>query len=169
MRADLSVPMDLSAFPTFGSALIRTGADRSLWYQRFHHITLDATACLEFAGRVQELIDGSGEKRGAAPTRSGSIRVLLDAERDYLASAEFAVDARYWQTVITKQSPTLSLSASPSATPAQFPCQESCRLTPAARVICSPSAIRPRYCGQSSRSRRSPHISTCTRGPQTFR
>lgn len=133
MRADLSVPVDLSAFPTFGSALIRTGADRSLWYQRFHHITLDATACLEFARRVQELIDGAGEKRGMAPTGPNSIKVLLDAERNYLSSADFAMDERYWQTLITKLPPVLSLSAKPSAAPAQFPRQESCRLAPSSK------------------------------------
>lgn len=133
MRADLSVPIDLSVFPTFGSALIRTGADRSLWYQRFHHITLDATACLEFAGRVQELVDGSGEKRVTDPNGSNSIKVLLDAERDYLSSADFTMDERYWQRLIAKQPPPLALSAKPAATPAQFPCQESCRLTPSSK------------------------------------
>lgn len=144
MRADLSVPMDLSAFPTFGSVLIRTGADHSLWYQRFHHITLDATACLQFAGRVQELIDGSGEKRVMDPTGSNSIKVLLDAEHDYRSSADFTTDERYWQTLIAKQPPAISLSDKPAAAPAQFPCQESCRLTPSSKrnllTVCDTTA-----------------------------
>ncbi|WP_405770066.1 condensation domain-containing protein [Streptomyces sp. NBC_01538] len=135
MRADAATPIDLSRFPTFASALIRTGQDSYWWYQRFHHITLDATACMGFAARVIELLE-----RPDAPVMSAddisdaSITLLLDAEDDYRASADFTADENYWKAHAAGGYPRTGLGSAPPAPPAQFPLRHSVQLSPQVRA-----------------------------------
>ncbi|KJY25873.1 condensation domain-containing protein, partial [Streptomyces sp. NRRL S-495] len=55
MRADLARPVDLTEGPLFTQALIRLAEDRHWWYQRVHHLAVDAYALTLLTGRVAEL------------------------------------------------------------------------------------------------------------------
>ncbi|MFI1393499.1 amino acid adenylation domain-containing protein [Streptomyces sp. NPDC020681] len=96
MRADVVRPLDLENGPVFSMALLRTGAERFLWYQRCHHIAMDGFAGTLLAGRVADLysalVDGVSADDGAF----GSLRILLDEDTAYRASESHADDRRYW-------------------------------------------------------------------------
>ncbi|MDG5802541.1 condensation domain-containing protein [Streptomyces ossamyceticus] len=146
MRAEVATPIDLSTFPTFASALIRIGADRTWWYQRFHHITLDAAACMGFAARVMELLGRSGETGTVAGDNDdSSIRLLLEAEEEYKDSADFRADESYWKAHARGRYPRTALGAAPPAPPAQFPQRRSVELSSEVRAalidVCNKAGV----------------------------
>ncbi|MFF9399162.1 amino acid adenylation domain-containing protein [Streptomyces sp. NPDC014744] len=95
LRADLSRPADLAAEDgLMGQALLRVGDRRYWWYQRVHHIAVDAYALTLIGRRVAELYAADGD---AAPEcRFAPLRDLVDEERDYLAGEQYAADREFW-------------------------------------------------------------------------
>lgn len=119
MGADLRRPVDLCTGPLFGQALLRLSADRYLWFQRVHHIAVDAFGLSLLARRVAERYTallatalftagpgGSGPDRpgpdGPGPdgpgqfSGFGSLADLLAEEAAYRGSARYAEDRRFW-------------------------------------------------------------------------
>ncbi|MCX4825447.1 amino acid adenylation domain-containing protein [Streptomyces sp. NBC_01142] len=96
MRTDVVRPLDLVSGPVFSMALLRTGQERFLWYQRCHHISMDGFAGTLLTGRVASvytaLVDGNAADEGAF----GSLRLLLEEDAEYRASASHTDDRRYW-------------------------------------------------------------------------
>ncbi|MFI9629020.1 amino acid adenylation domain-containing protein [Streptomyces sp. NPDC052042] len=95
IREDLSRPADLAAEDgLMGQALLRVGDTRYWWYQRVHHIAVDAYALNLIGRRVAELYTAGG---GTAPgSRFAPLRELVDEEREYLAGEQYAVDREFW-------------------------------------------------------------------------
>ncbi|MEW1693118.1 amino acid adenylation domain-containing protein [Streptomyces sp. NPDC091265] len=94
MAAERERPVALDAGPLFGQALLRLGDDRVRWYQRYHHIVLDGMGVTLLTRRAGELYT-LGEQAPARP--DWSLTALVDADRDYRASAQHEADRAWWQ------------------------------------------------------------------------
>jgi amino acid adenylation domain-containing protein len=90
MAADRSRVIDLERGPLFGQALIRTGAGRVLWYQRYHHIVTDGYGIVLITRRAAELYTSP------QPFRPWPVQSLVDSDRAYLDSARHAGDRDDW-------------------------------------------------------------------------
>ena len=100
MRADLDRPVRLVGGVLSGHAVLRVAADRVLWYQRVHHAVIDGTSLASFALRTAEIYTALEEGRDAAAGAIEPLSVLLDADRGYRSSPDFAADRRYWLDVL---------------------------------------------------------------------
>ncbi|MFF1925665.1 amino acid adenylation domain-containing protein [Streptomyces sp. NPDC058221] len=87
-------PVDLGGGPLFAQALLRLADDHVRWYQRYHHIVLDGMGVTLLTRRAGELYT-QGEHAPARP--DWSLNRLVDADRDYRASAQHEADRAWWQ------------------------------------------------------------------------
>ena len=118
MRADMRRPVDLQGGELFTQAIFKVDEDLFFWYQRIHHIIADGLAGPRIAARVAAvytaLLAGMSLTEGALPSSS----VLMDADNDYRASAEFELDRKYWTERLSDRPQTVSLSGQePSTAP----------------------------------------------------
>ncbi|MFD0263005.1 amino acid adenylation domain-containing protein [Kitasatospora indigofera] len=102
VRGQLAVPAVLDgdgAGPLTGALLVRTGERSHLWFQWFHHLVIDGYGVALFSRRVAEVYSAlaAGAEPPASPFRP--VSVLVEAERDYLASERAAADRAHWQGV----------------------------------------------------------------------
>ncbi|NED81891.1 amino acid adenylation domain-containing protein, partial [Streptomyces sp. SID11233] len=92
--AERERPAPLDRAPLFAQALLRLADDHVRWYQRYHHIVLDGMGVTLITRRAGELYT-LGTR---APARPGlSLARLVDAEREYRASARHEADRAWWQ------------------------------------------------------------------------
>ncbi|HET6860343.1 MAG TPA: condensation domain-containing protein, partial [Streptomyces sp.] len=114
MLADLDTPFTLTDFPLFRLALLKTGADRSLFYMCIHHFLCDGYSQVVFWRRLSEiygaLLDGKSDDDRRLPPLSA----LLDAEQAYTASPQAARDAGFWAAKFPVTPALVSLSESES-------------------------------------------------------
>ncbi|MFD5922437.1 condensation domain-containing protein, partial [Kitasatospora sp. NPDC058201] len=96
MRADLSRPVDPAADRLFAYALYTVAEDRVLWYQRVHHIALDAYGFTLLARRTAELHTALSRGVEPPPAAPGRLADLLAEEAEYRDSARSAADRAYW-------------------------------------------------------------------------
>ncbi|CAM5619352.1 Amino acid adenylation domain-containing protein OS=Streptomyces cyaneofuscatus OX=66883 GN=G3I52_01295 PE=4 SV=1 [Streptomyces cyaneofuscatus] len=90
-------PVDLaSADGLMTQALIRVGEVRHWWYQRIHHIAVDAYALSLIGRRVAELYSAAVAEEPAPEGRFAPLSELTDDEAAYLAGAEYAEDRAFW-------------------------------------------------------------------------
>ncbi|MEU8626066.1 amino acid adenylation domain-containing protein [Streptomyces sp. NPDC048669] len=87
-------PVDLGRAPLFAQALLRLADDRVRWYQRYHHIVLDGMGVTLITRRAGELYT-LGTRAPARP--DWSLTRLVDADRDYRATAQHERDRAWWQ------------------------------------------------------------------------
>ncbi|AGP53570.1 hypothetical protein M271_09795 [Streptomyces rapamycinicus NRRL 5491] len=120
MREELRTPMDLARGPLFSFALIKTAADRFVWYQGYHHIVTDGAGSTLFARRVAELYTAfhKGEPAGESPF--SSLAALLDQEAEYRKSEEFERDRRYWLERFASPPQAARLTTEPGTEPSDF-------------------------------------------------
>ncbi len=97
MHREQERPLDPSSGRVFEFALLRLGARRTIWYQRYHHSVLDGIGMTLIERRVAAVYS---ELAGGAPagtdTAPAPLAVLLEAEADYRASAALTADEEYW-------------------------------------------------------------------------
>ncbi|MFF2717240.1 amino acid adenylation domain-containing protein [Streptomyces sp. NPDC058011] len=97
MREDLARPVDLaSADGLMTQALIRVGEGRHWWYQRVHHIAVDAYALSLIGRRVAELYSAAVAEEPAPEGRFAPLSELIDDETAYLSGEEYAEDRAFW-------------------------------------------------------------------------
>ncbi|MFJ1592865.1 amino acid adenylation domain-containing protein [Kitasatospora albolonga] len=97
IREDLARPVDLaSADGLMTQALIRVGEDRHWWYQRVHHIAVDAYALSLIGQRVAELYSAAVAREPAPEGRFAPLSELTDDETAYLSGEEYAADRAFW-------------------------------------------------------------------------
>ncbi len=96
MRTEMRVAIPLEDPALFRFALIRIGADHTIWFQKYHHIIIDATGrwllSARTASRYRALRFGTPLPALEAATHEE----LLDAERRYATSADHETDRAYW-------------------------------------------------------------------------
>ncbi|MET8498561.1 amino acid adenylation domain-containing protein [Streptomyces microflavus] len=106
MREDLARPVDLaSADGLMTQALIRVGEGRHWWYQRVHHIAVDAYALSLIGRRVAELYSAAVAEEPAPESRFAPLSELTDAEAAYLSGEEYAEDRVFWAERMAGYSP----------------------------------------------------------------
>ncbi|MFJ8435263.1 amino acid adenylation domain-containing protein [Kitasatospora sp. NPDC094019] len=121
MRADLARPVDLTEGPLFTQALIRLAEDRHWWYQRVHHLAVDAYALTLLTGRVAELY--TALTAGTRPTdRTFATPAEVAAEEAaYRAGTEHAADRAFWRDRLAGADTPATLPGGTPAGPAGLP------------------------------------------------
>ncbi|MDK0523156.1 non-ribosomal peptide synthetase [Streptomyces sp. ML-6] len=116
--ADLSRPADLDAPDgLMTQALLRVGDTSYRWYQRIHHIAVDAYALTLLGNRVAELY-AAGEQE-APECRFAPLRELVAEEQAYLSGEQYAADREFWTGRMAGAVPvTLAPPAEPDRGPA---------------------------------------------------
>ncbi|MFH9138192.1 amino acid adenylation domain-containing protein [Streptomyces sp. NPDC017524] len=123
MREDLARPVDLAADGALMTqALIRIGEGRHRWYQRVHHIAVDAYALSLIGQRVAELYRALVAGHPLPESRFAPLSELTEQEAAYLAGEEYAADRAFWAARTAGSSVTaLPRSPGPSDTPGDGP------------------------------------------------
>ncbi|MFD9623771.1 condensation domain-containing protein [Streptomyces virginiae] len=107
---DLNTCVDLSRGPLFEQVLFTLGADRHLWYQRFHHILIDGLGEYFVADQVARRYSaGSG---GAGLDACGPLEHVVNDERGYLDSQQYRDDREFWLNRLTRRADAPVLSES---------------------------------------------------------
>ncbi|MCX4756931.1 amino acid adenylation domain-containing protein [Kitasatospora purpeofusca] len=121
MRADLARPVDLAEGPLFTQALVRLAEDRHWWYQRVHHLAVDAYALTLLTGRVAELY--TSLTTGTRPTdRTFATPAEVAAEEAaYRAGPEHAADRAFWRDRLAGADAPATLPGGTPAGPAGLP------------------------------------------------
>lgn len=168
MREDLARPVDLaSADGLMTQALIRVGEGRHWWYQRVHHIAVDAYALSLIGRRVAELYSAAVAEEPAPEGRFAPLSELTDAEAAYLSGEEYAEDRAFWAERMAGYSPRPH-----PPRPMPLPVADSCTASPTsprAPWTGSPGRRAPRRRpGPSSSSPRPPVICTGSRARRTW-
>ncbi|MEU7597913.1 amino acid adenylation domain-containing protein [Streptomyces sp. NPDC039022] len=97
MHADLTRAADLGeAGQLTTQALFRVADDRYWWYQRVHHIAVDAYALQLVGSRVAELYTALATGQEPAATRFAPLRDLVEEEARYLESEQYTADREFW-------------------------------------------------------------------------
>ncbi|HEV3381207.1 MAG TPA: amino acid adenylation domain-containing protein, partial [Trebonia sp.] len=143
MRADMGRAVDLRADTLFTYAVLRLGEDSFRWYQRCHHVAADGFSGSILTVRVAEIYNALLERKDFAGNALPPLSVLLDADASYRASADFAADRDYWNTVLSAAPEAVSISGGrPAGTPRSLtrhmeviPSAASARLRAAARGL----------------------------------
>ncbi|MFS0838907.1 amino acid adenylation domain-containing protein [Paenibacillus sp. 1P03SA] len=96
MRQDLQKPVELTEGPLFTQALIRLDSDRWCWYQRIHHILIDAYGYALLHRRAAQIYTALAEGRPVPPENFGSPGQVLREEEAYRASEQLERDRTFW-------------------------------------------------------------------------
>ncbi|MER6312375.1 amino acid adenylation domain-containing protein [Streptomyces sp. NPDC001581] len=96
MRTDMARPVDPVRDSLYVFTLHKIGPDRTLWYQRAHHIVLDAFGFSLVSRRTAEIYTALARGEEPAPGPSGGLDVVLAEEAAYRASPACAEDRAYW-------------------------------------------------------------------------
>ena len=93
----LAHPVDLARDPLFSEALLRVADDRVLWFQRVHHLAVDAVGLQLIARRAADRYAAllAGEDPGPSPFPA--LDSVVQAEAEYRASAAATRDREYWE------------------------------------------------------------------------
>ncbi|MYV68436.1 non-ribosomal peptide synthetase, partial [Streptomyces sp. SID2131] len=97
MRADMAAPADPATAPLFGFALHRVAPDRTLWYQRVHHIALDAYGFSLLSRRTAEVYTALARGEEPAPSPFGPLSAVVEEEAAYRDGERYAADRAYWR------------------------------------------------------------------------
>ena len=112
MWNDLRQPVDLQQSPLFTQAVFKLTSGHHLWYQRVHHIAVDGYSVLLIAQRLAHAYSRLVGKSTPDSSAPGALRVLVAADSEYRASADFISDQEYWQDIFSDSDslevPTLS-------------------------------------------------------------
>ncbi|MET7402180.1 amino acid adenylation domain-containing protein, partial [Dactylosporangium sp. NPDC005572] len=98
LRADLATPIDLANGPVFAQALIRRGPGRWTWYQRCHHIVMDAYTFALLSQRLATVYTVLVES-GSLPGQEffGRLSDVVAEDAAYRSSPKFAADRDFWR------------------------------------------------------------------------
>ncbi|MFF2656133.1 amino acid adenylation domain-containing protein [Kitasatospora sp. NPDC058032] len=123
MRADLARPVDLTEGPLFTQALIRLDDRRHWWYQRVHHLAVDAYALTLLAGRVAELYTALATGTRPSDRTFATPAEAAAEEAAYRTSPDHAADREFWRTRLAgAEAPaTLPGGSTPTGAPAGTP------------------------------------------------
>ncbi|MFB6893591.1 amino acid adenylation domain-containing protein [Kitasatospora sp. NPDC056327] len=121
MRADLARPVDLAEGPLFTQALLRLADDRHRWYQRVHHLAVDAYALTLLTGRVAELYTAlAGGTRPSGRTFATPAEVAAE-EAAYREGPDRAADRDFWRARLAGTDAPATLPGGTPAGPAGLP------------------------------------------------
>ncbi|ALG08594.1 non-ribosomal peptide synthetase [Kibdelosporangium phytohabitans] len=108
MRADMAQPVDPRWEPVFAPSLHRIGPDVWRWYVRCHHIAIDGYSFPLVCKRVAEIYTELVTGKDRSPSPFAPLRLLVERDREYRESPDFAADAEFWSRQLGGSAPTLS-------------------------------------------------------------
>ncbi|MCQ9182143.1 hypothetical protein KMT30_24480, partial [Streptomyces sp. IBSBF 2953] len=100
MREDLRQERGATDRALYRITIYTAGPRLTLWYQRAYHVILDGRSIGLLVGRLTQIYDALLRGRSVDETALPSSTVLMEAERDYRASAEYDADREYWRGVL---------------------------------------------------------------------
>jgi amino acid adenylation domain-containing protein len=101
-REEMRRPIPLDDPALFRFALIQVGDDQTLWFQKYHHIIMDATGRRLLAARAATHYRALRFGEPLPVLDAVTPEELLEAERRYMATDAHEADRRYWLEQITK-------------------------------------------------------------------
>ncbi|WP_285769427.1 non-ribosomal peptide synthetase [Peribacillus sp. SI8-4] len=110
MKEDLAQPIDLKNDPLFNQVLFKVDSDRFFWYQRIHHIVMDAFGFSLISQRVAKLYSALQNGEGVNEGAFSPLRALLEEDKAYRKSEKFEIDRRFWQERFADQPEVMSLA-----------------------------------------------------------
>jgi len=96
MRIEMARVIPLEDPVLFRFALIRIGDDHTLWFQKYHHIIIDATGRRLLSARTAHRYRALRFGEPLSAMNAATPQDLLDVERRYGKSTVHDVDRRYW-------------------------------------------------------------------------
>jgi amino acid adenylation domain-containing protein len=96
IRAEMRKVIPLGVPALFEHALIRVGEDHTLWFQKAHHIIIDATGRCLLSGRTAARYRALRFDEPLPALNATTPEELLNAERRYASSNVHKVDRAYW-------------------------------------------------------------------------
>ncbi|MFC9774530.1 amino acid adenylation domain-containing protein [Paenibacillus chitinolyticus] len=139
MRQDLQKPVELAEGPLFTQALIRLASDRWCWYQRIHHILIDAYGYALLHRRASQIYTALAAGGPVPPHNFGSPEQVLREEEAYRASGQHERDRAYWLDKLG-DAPDSSVMGRGGNSPDGSPLRQSGRLAAAASRVLAESA-----------------------------
>ncbi|MFG2335757.1 amino acid adenylation domain-containing protein, partial [Streptomyces yangpuensis] len=117
MHRDMATAVDPARDALHCFSLHRVAPDRTLWYQRVHHIALDAYGFSLVSRRTAEVYTALAEGREPGPSPFPGLAAVLDEEAAYLISERHAADRAYWRERLAElpEPAPLSGAAHPAA------------------------------------------------------
>ena len=96
MRAEMGRVIALDDPALFRFALIRIGEDQTLWFQKYHHIIIDATGRRLLSARTARRYRALRFGEPLPAMDAATPEELLDVERRYSDSSRHEADRSYW-------------------------------------------------------------------------
>ena len=96
MRKEMREVIPLEDAALFRFALIRIAEDCTVWFQKYHHIIIDATGRRLLSARTASRYRALRFGAPVVALNAATPEALLDADRRYAASSDHAVDRAYW-------------------------------------------------------------------------
>ena len=116
MHRHMNTPVWGTDGPLFTFALLRVADQHWLWFQRYHHIIVDAYAINTINRRVAEIYShGAGEDVPAPRFRT--LAEVVAEEEDYAASPRKDRDRQYWAHTLTDLPEPTVIGTAPTASP----------------------------------------------------
>lgn len=110
MKEDLLQPINLKTDRLFSQALFRVGKERYFWYQRIHHIVMDAFGFSLLSQRVSKLYTAFVQGRPCEDVAFSPFVKLLEEDADYRVSEKFEADRHFWMERFADQPEVMSLA-----------------------------------------------------------
>lgn len=110
MKEDLQHPINLKTDRLFSQAMFMVAPDRYFWYQRIHHIVMDAFGFSLLSQRVAKLYTALVEGRTCEETAFSPFVKQLEEDLGYRASEEFQEDRQFWLERFADQPEVMSLA-----------------------------------------------------------
>ncbi|MCM3186402.1 amino acid adenylation domain-containing protein [Priestia megaterium] len=96
MKKDLSCPINLQNEALFNQALFKVASNRFFWYQRIHHIVMDAFGFSLIAQRVSTIYTALVGKHSYDKGVFHPLHPVLEEDRIYRNSEKFEQDRQFW-------------------------------------------------------------------------
>ncbi|MET4609312.1 amino acid adenylation domain-containing protein/non-ribosomal peptide synthase protein (TIGR01720 family) [Rhodococcus sp. PvR044] len=96
MRNDYGSARDLFVERLNVSTVLKLADDRSYWYCRFHHISIDGFGAMNMLNRAAEVYTALVEGREIAPGKAADLVEIYEDELAYRNSDRFQRDREYW-------------------------------------------------------------------------
>ncbi|PWW60407.1 non-ribosomal peptide synthetase [Actinokineospora spheciospongiae] len=110
LRDLLAQPFDLAAGPVMRFPVYRLADDHHLWGVLAHHIAMDGYGALQLMRRVARVYTALVRREPCPPPEFGSMRELVEQEREYRGSPRFAADRAHWLAQLADAPAPVSLA-----------------------------------------------------------
>ncbi|WP_434593059.1 amino acid adenylation domain-containing protein [Streptomyces sp. A5-4] len=118
MDTQLARPADPAAGPLVAMTLYRLAADRHLFHQQVHHLAIDGYGAVLALARIADVYSQLvADPASVVVLRPTPLAPLLDEERAYQESGQYAADQAFWSEHLTASPPVTPLSEADTHAP----------------------------------------------------